>query len=76
MAEIKPKLATPDDIALVTKSPDEIEADVSVFSFDIPALKQRVRNDDDAQAFIQAHLYLDHVVTRLLSESVPFPRRL
>lgn len=71
----KPK-ATPEDIALVRKTDDEIKAEVSVFSFDIPALKKRVQDDDPAQAFIQAHLYLDHVVTRLLSEGVPFPKHL
>lgn len=68
--------ATDEDRALVAKSADEIRAEVSVFSFDISALKRRVQDDDAAQAFIQAHLYLDHVVSRLLSENVPFPRQL
>jgi len=76
MASDKSQRATPEDIALVKKTDDEIKADVSVFSFDIPALKKRVPDDDPAQAFIQAHLYLDHVITRLLSEGVPFPRHL
>lgn len=76
MATDKTQKATPEDIALVKKTEDEIRAEVSVFSFDIPSLKKRVRDDDPAQAFIQAHLYLDHVITRLLGESVPFPRLL
>lgn len=76
MASDKSERATPEDIALVKKTDDEIKAEVSVFSFDIPALKKRVLDDDPAQAFIQAHLYLDHVITRLLSEGVPFPRHL
>lgn len=76
MASDKSPRATPEDIALVKKTDDEIRAEVSVFSFDIPTLKKRVRDDDPAQAFIQAHLYLDHVITSLLSEGVPFPRHL
>ncbi|WP_033926115.1 hypothetical protein [Sphingomonas sp. 35-24ZXX] len=76
MATDKSHRATPEDIALVKKTEDEIKAEVSVFSFDIGLLKKRVRDDDPAQAFIQAHLYLDHVVTRLLGEHVPFPRHL
>ncbi len=76
MASDKSERATAEDTALVKKTDDEIKAEVSVFSFDIPALKKRVRDDDPAQAFIQAHLYLDHVITRLLSEGVPFPRHL
>lgn len=76
MATDKTQRATPEDIALVKKTEDEIKAEVSVFSFDIPSLKKRVRDDDPAQVFIQAHLYLDHIITRLLSESVPFPRLL
>ena len=76
MASDKSQRATAEDIALFKKADDEIKAEVSVFSFDIPALKKRVRDDDPAQAFIQAHLYLDHVITRLLSEGVPFPRHL
>lgn len=76
MASEKSQRATPEDIALVRKTEAEIKAEVSVFSFDIPSLKKRVLDDDPAQAFIQAHLYLDHVISRLLSESVPFPRLL
>lgn len=74
MASDKTERATPEDIALVKKAEEEIKTEVSVFSFDLRSLKKRVRDDNPAQAFIQAHLYLDHVVTRLLSESVPSPR--
>lgn len=73
MADKASKRATAEDLAIVKKSPEDIKAEVSVFSFDLPTLKARVREEDSAQAFIQAHLYLDHVITRMLSESVPFP---
>jgi hypothetical protein len=76
MATDRTQNATPEDIALVKKPDDEIKSETSVFSFDIASLKNRVRDDDPAQAFIQTHLYLDHVVSRLLYESVPFPRHL
>ena len=68
--------ATDEDRALVAKSADDIRIEVSVFSFDVSALDRRVQDGNAAQAFIQAHLYLDHVVSRLLSENVPFPRQL
>jgi len=76
MGDSEPKRATAEDIALVNKSPDDIKDEVSVFSFDLRTLTKRVRDDDDALAFIQAHLYLDHVVSLMLKESVPFPRHL
>lgn len=65
---------TDEDRALVAKTADQIKEEVSNFSFDISALKRRVRDDDIGQAFIQAHLYLDHVISRMIAENVPFPR--
>ncbi|MGH7024557.1 MAG: hypothetical protein ACREEB_13360 [Caulobacteraceae bacterium] len=70
------KYATEEDIALVKRTEVEIRSGVSVISFDVGALKRRVRDDDAAQAFIHAHLYIDHVVTQMVSEAVPFPRHL
>ena len=40
MATDTTKRATAEDIALVKKTDDEIKAEVSVFSFDIPVLKK------------------------------------
>jgi len=68
--------ATEEDIALFKKTEDEIRADVSVLSFNVETLKKRIRDEDPAQAIIQAHLHLDHVVSQMLSEAVPFPRHL
>lgn len=76
MSEPGRTYSTEEDLALVRATESDIRQGVSVFSFDIDVLKKRVRDDDCSQAFIQAHLYLDHVVTKLLSESVRFPRYL
>jgi len=65
--------ATEEDIALFKKTEDEIRADVSVLSFNVETLKKRIRDEDPAQAIIQAHLHLDHVVSQMLSEAVPSP---
>jgi hypothetical protein len=76
MADRETRHATPGDIALVRKSEEDIRAEVSRCSFDIAALKRRVRDDDLAQAFIQTHLYLDHVISLTISENIPHPRQL
>jgi len=68
--------ASEEDIALVAKNEDQIRADVSIYSFDIAAMKKRVPGEDPTTAFVQAHLHLGHVITCLLSENIPNPRHL
>lgn len=68
--------ASDEDIALVQRAEEDLRAEAATFSFDLVRLVARVHSEDAAQAFLQAHLYLDHVVSLLLTEAVPAPRYL
>tara|TARA_B100002003_G_C14037265_1_gene499833 strand:+ start:329 stop:928 length:600 start_codon:yes stop_codon:yes gene_type:complete len=46
------------------------------FSFDIRKLQSRLRNAEGWQQIIQAHLYLDHVISQMLTEALLRPQEI
>jgi hypothetical protein len=68
--------ATDEDWRLSKESPDEVRAKTAQWSFSIATLKNRVSGPGQSQAVLQAHLYLDHVISRMLEENIPAPSHL
>ena len=61
------------DLDLLAKPENEIREDAEQFSFDFERLKQRISSGDKWQQLIQAHLYLDHVIVKMLRENLIHP---
>jgi hypothetical protein len=51
----------------------ELRKRVEVFSFDDEQLKARISTGERWQQLLQAHLYFDHVITRLLVDELANP---
>jgi len=64
---------TPEDLELLATPSAELQKRTSVFSFDTDRLKERIGKGEKWQQLIQAHLYLDHVLTQLLVEALAKP---
>lgn len=58
---------------LLETSDEDIEQSTRVFSFEFARLEPRVKLSDRWQAAIQAHLYLDHILTQMLLEALVSP---
>ena len=61
---------------LLNTSDEEITKRNQVFSFDIDILNKRLEASDSGQKILQAHLYLDHCLSRLLHEALANPQAL
>ena len=64
---------TPAQIALIGRSRSELEQEANQFSFDVEAFEKRLERGEAWHKVIQAHLYLDHSTTCVLSEALANP---
>lgn len=64
---------TPAQIELLGRTRSELELEANQFSFDVDAFQTRIEQGEDWHKIIQAHLYLDHAITRALSEALANP---
>jgi hypothetical protein len=67
---------TEDDLKLLSTSTDELTAEARKFSFDREKFKARLYKGERWQQLIQAHLYIDHVLTQLLVEALKRPNEI
>ena len=54
-------------------SKEEVEKKISNFSYDLRLCRTRLNSGDDWQKIIQAHLFFDHILNRILFESFNTP---
>lgn len=64
---------TAEDLDLIATSRDELEERARVNSFDYDRFCDRTEKCERWQLLLQAHLYLDHVITLMLVEAFPRP---
>jgi hypothetical protein len=64
---------TAEDLELLATPDAELRKRVEVFSFDDEQLKARISTGERWQQLLQAHLYFDHVITRLLVDELANP---
>jgi hypothetical protein len=64
---------TPEDLDLLATPDEELARKVSDLCFDYEQFTGRVFKGDRWQQLLQAHLYFDHVITRMLEEALPNP---
>jgi hypothetical protein len=64
---------TPEDMELLATPDEELTNKVSQLCFDYEKFTGRVFNGDRWQQLLQAHLYFDHVITRMLEDALPNP---
>jgi hypothetical protein len=64
---------TPEDLELLATPDEELAHKVSDLCFDYEQFTCRVFKGDRWQQLLQAHLYFDHVITRMLEEALPNP---
>jgi hypothetical protein len=64
---------TPEDLDLLATPDEELAGKVSGLCFDYEQFTGRVFKGDRWQQLLQAHLYFDHVITRMLEEALPNP---
>jgi len=62
-----------EDLELVNTSDDELWKRSSVFSFDLQECQARVTRGEKWHQLIQAHLYLEHVLTMLMTDALADP---
>jgi hypothetical protein len=67
------ELLTPQDLELLATPDGELANKVSELCFDYEKFTGRVFKGDRWQQLLQAHLYFDHVITRMLAEALPNP---
>ncbi len=68
------KSLTPEDLQLLATSDAELKQQASVFCYDLNQFEARVvAVSDRGQQLLQAHLYFDHVITRMLEDALPNP---
>lgn len=61
-----------EDLALLATPMSELKKQTHVFSFDADRFKSRILSDGERwQHLLQAHLYFDHVITRMLEDALP-----
>jgi hypothetical protein len=71
--DLTPESLTPEDLDLLATPDDELAGKVSGLCFDYEQFTGRVFKGDRWQQLLQAHLYFDHVITRMLEEALPNP---
>ena len=64
---------TAEDLKLLATPSEELRKQTEVFSFDQDRFKARVSDGERWQQLLQAHLYYDHVITRLLVDALVKP---
>ena len=52
---------------------EELKARTNVFSFDRAKFEARIVTGEPWQQLLQAHLYFDHVITRMLTDALKNP---
>jgi hypothetical protein len=72
-APLTPEDLTPEDLDLLATPDEELVNKVSDLCFDYEQFTGRVFKGDRWQQVLQAHLYFDHVITRMLEEALPNP---
>jgi hypothetical protein len=72
-APLMPEDLTPEDLDLLATPDEELAGKVSGLCFDYETFTGRVFKGDRWQQLLQAHLYFDHVITRMLEEALPNP---
>jgi hypothetical protein len=70
---LTPEDLTPEDRDLLATPDEELVNKVSELCFDYEQFIGRVFQGDRWQQVLQAHLYFDHVITRMLEEALPNP---
>jgi len=71
--ESEPQPLTADDLELLATPTEELEKRINVFSFDEKRFTSRISSGVKWQQLLQAHLYYDHVLARLLSDALQNP---
>lgn len=71
--DLTPEDLTPEDLELLATPDAELTGKVSDLCFDYEQFTGRVLKGDRWQQLLQAHLYFDHVITRMLEEALPNP---
>lgn len=64
---------TAEDLKLLATPSEELRKHTEVFSYDEDRFKARVSDGERWQQLLQAHLYYDHVITRLLVDALVKP---
>jgi hypothetical protein len=64
---------TPEDVELLATPDEDLASKISDLCFDYEQFTGRVFKGDRWQQLLQAHLYFDHVITRMLEEALPNP---
>lgn len=64
---------TKEDLELLATPDADLRKQVEIFSFDREQFKTRISSEDRWQQLLQAHLYLDHVLTQMLLEELANP---
>lgn len=63
----------PEDVALLRQTEEDMRKQTEYFSFDEAAFCERMDRGEDWHRVVQAHLYLDHSITALLSDALARP---
>ena len=63
-------------LELLATSDDDIRQAHEIFSFDVNAFEERLKDQDRWSQLVQGHLYFEHVVDRLLREALPNPEEI
>jgi hypothetical protein len=61
------------ELELLATPTEELKQRTSVFSFERDRFEARISTGEHWQQLLQAHLYLDHVITQILSEALDNP---
>src|SRR5262245_42765972 len=73
LRNLEPGRITPEDQELLDAPDEELRERTGAFSFDAKRCRARISAGDRWQQLLQAHLYFDHVVSRLLLEALAKP---
>ena len=69
-SDMKRPPLTDDDLELLATPNAELQKKTATFSFDAEKFTERVFDGQRWQQLLQAHLYYDHVITRILSDAL------